>query len=262
MTALPTLRVVVADDERPARQFLLDLLRGCAAVEVCGEAADGLEAMALIRRQRPDLAFLDLQMPECGGLEVVRRLSPDVLPLIAFVTAFDAFAVEAFELNAVDYVLKPAERARVEATIERARQRLERPRQARGRAASLERAATAYERLGRTVYLDRLPVRRENGVTLVPVRHIAYVVADGELLHITTVSNERHTITYRLQALEDRLDPRRFVRLGRGTLANLDLITRISPMPGGTASALLSNGQELPVSRIQSKILRETLLKI
>ena len=97
---------------------------------------------------------------------------------------------------------------------------------------------------------------------LLPVRQIASIVADGELLHLTTIANERYTIAYRLHALEARLDPRRFVRLGRGTLAAVDLIQRFSPMPGGTYEVTLSNGQTLPVSRIQSKVLRDTLLKL
>lgn len=256
------LRVVVADDERPARRFLVGLLEGCAGVEICGEAANGREALMAIEQSRPDLAFLDLQMPELGGLDVARRLPPAAPPLVAFVTAYDDFAIEAFELNAVDYVLKPAERARVEATLERARQRLRRPGPVRDQAERLERAASAYERLERRVYLDRLPVRRRNDVVIVPVRHIASITAEGELLHITTAANERHTIAHRLHALEARLDPRRFVRLGRGTLVNLDLVTRVSPMPGGTYTAYLANGQELAVSRIQSKRLRDTLLKI
>ena len=104
----PILKVIVADDERPARRFLTSLLKSSDAVQLVGEAASGEEAIALIRSERPDLALLDLQMPEVGGLEVVRRTPKRIMPLVAFVTAFDDFAVEAFELNAIDYLLKPA----------------------------------------------------------------------------------------------------------------------------------------------------------
>ena len=97
---------------------------------------------------------------------------------------------------------------------------------------------------------------------IVPVQQIASIVADGELLNITTVRNERHTITYRLKDLERRLDPARFIRLGRGTLANVDLIAKVSVMPGGTHVAVLTNGQKLPVSRLQSRVLRERFLKL
>jgi two-component system LytT family response regulator len=159
-------------------------------------------------------------------------------------------------------VLKPAEQERVQATVDRARVRLAGRETAESRAAALANAAATYERSERRSYLDRVPVRRREEVLLLPVRQIAFVTAEAELLHITTVANERYTITHRLHLLEARLDPRRFVRLSRGTLANVDLITRVSPMPGGTYTAILSNGQQLPVSRIQSRVLRDTLLKL
>jgi two-component system LytT family response regulator len=256
------LRVLIADDERPARRFLAGLVKACAGVELVGEAASGEEAIALIERVQPHLALLDLQMPEVGGLEVVRRLPAERLPLVAFVTAFDDYAIEAFELNAIDYVLKPAQRERVQATIDRARRRLAVPETSELRSAALANAAAVYERAERRPYLEKVPVRRREEVLLLPVRQIAYVTAEAELLHITTVANERYTIAHRLHLLEARLDPRRFVRLSRGTLANLDLITRVSPMPGGTYTAILANGQQLQVSRIQSRVLRETLLKL
>jgi two-component system LytT family response regulator len=123
-------------------------------------------------------------------------------------------------------------------------------------------AASAVEAAGRRPYLDRIPVRRRDEVLLLPVRQIASIVAEGELLHLTTIANERFTIAHRLHALETRLDPRRFVRLGRGALAAVDMIQRFSPMPGGTYQVTLSNGQQLQASRIQSKVLRETLLRL
>lgn len=261
MTTKP-LRVVVADDERPARRFLAGLLEGCDGVDLVGEAASGREAIDLIQEVRPHLALLDLQMPEVGGLDVVRRLPADRLPLVAFVTAFDDYAIEAFELNAIDYVLKPADHARVRETVERARKRLGGPDTPEVRVTALANAAAAYERTERRPYLERVPVRHRDEVVLLPIRQIAFITADAELLHITTLANERYTITYRLHALESRLDPRRFIRLSRGTLANVDLIKRVSPMPGGTYTATLSNGHQLQVSRIQSRILRDTLLKL
>jgi two-component system LytT family response regulator len=257
-----TLRVVVVDDERPARRFLTGLLKTCDEVEVIGEAGGGSDAIALIEAERPHLALLDLQMPEVGGFEVIRRVGRAALPLVAFVTAYDDYAVEAFEMNAIDYLLKPVERRRLVETLDRARSRVARAEPPEQRARSIANAAHAYERAARRPYLDRIPVRRRDEVIIVPVRQVAAVVADGELLHITTAAGERYTITHRLHALEARLDPRRFVRLGRGTIANMDLIARVSPMPGGTYMVTLSNGQALAVSRIRSRILRETLLKL
>ena len=236
------LRVVVADDERPARSFLLALLGQFDDVEVVGEAATGTEAVAVIERERPDLALLDLQMPELDGLGVVRNLSKARMPLVAFVTAYDEYAVKAFEANAVDYLLKPVERARLRETLERARERLERD--------------------ARTAYLERVPVRHRGEIVLVPVDQLASVVAEGELLHLTTSGGERYTITHRLKDLEERLEPDRFVRLGRGTLARIDQIAKISPMPGGTYVVTLANGQQLPVSRMQSRVIRDQLLRL
>lgn len=177
-------------------------------------------------------------------------------------TAFDDHAIEAFELNAIDYLLKPVQRDRLEATLERARQRLRTHEPAEKQASALSHATAAYEHAARQKYAERLPLRQRDKVVIVPVRSIASIVAEGELLHIRTATNESFTITYRLHALEARLDPRRFIRLSRGTLANVEMISQVSPMPGGTYVATLSNGQELGVSRIQSRTLRDTLLKL
>lgn len=260
MTPLP-LTLVIADDERPARRFLTGLLKACPGVALLGEAASGEEAIDLIRACRPDLALLDLQMPEIGGLDVVRRLPPDALPLVAFVTAFDDHAIEAFELNAIDYLLKPVQRERLQATFDRARDRMRSRESVDARASALARAAAAYEHGARRTHADRLPLRQRDTVVIVPVRSIASIVAEGELLHVRTAT-ATYTIAHRLHALEARLDPRRFIRLSRSALANVEMIAQVNPMPGGTCVAVLSNGQELNVSRIQSRALRETLLKL
>jgi two-component system LytT family response regulator len=254
------LRVFLADDERPARALLKALLGQWDDVQVVGEADNGAEALAVIERQEPDLALLDLQMPEVDGLEVARLLDPARAPLVAFVTAYDEYAARAFELHAVDYVLKPVEAGRLRETLDRARQRLARPAWRGESRRRMESAARDYD--AARGYLERIPVRRRDDVVLVPVEALAAVVAEGELLHLTTVRNEKYVITYRLKDLEARLDPRRFVRLSRGTLANLRFLSRFSPMPGGLYLATLVNGQELTVSRSQSRVLREHLLKL
>lgn len=259
MTLTP-LRVLIADDERPARRFLASVLAELPSVALVGEASNGLEAVTLIEELRPDLALLDLQMPELGGLDAARAISTGAMPSIAFVTAFDEYAVQAFELNAVDYLLKPVDKARLAATIERARARLRASHTARARA--LNAAASAFDAATRRPHLERIPVRTRDETQLLPVRHVTSIVADGDLLVITTTSGERYTITHRLHALEGRLDPRRFVRLGRGTLAAVDQIQRVSPMPGGTYQVTMANGQQLPVSRLQARVLRETLLRL
>jgi two-component system LytT family response regulator len=254
------LRVVVADDERPARSFLTALLRAAPGVVVVGEAASGREAVALIEAEKPDVALLDWEMPELDGVGVVRALAGRHLPFVVFVTAYDEHAVQAFELNAVDYLLKPVEKERLREALGRVRQRIELREAAEEQSA---RVTAAIETLDtRAAYLERLPVRTRDDVVLVPVSQIASIVAEGELLNVTTQRNERHVITFRLKDLEARLDPARFIRLGRGTIVNVDLIARISPMPGGTHVVSMSNGQQLAVSRLQSRVLRERLLKL
>jgi two-component system LytT family response regulator len=255
------LRVLIADDERPARSFLSAILRKFDDVEIVGEAANGLEAVAMIESKHPDLALLDLQMPELDGIGVVRLLNKKWTPLIAFVTAYDEHAVSAFEVNAVDYVLKPVEPVRLHRTINRAKERLEREEYRSEEIDNIRAAAADYEPAGGKL-LERIPVRRQDEIILLPVDQLVSIAADGELLHLRTTTNETHTICYRLRDLAARLEPARFVRLSRGTVVNIDMIRRIIRMPGGMFTVVLNNGQEFPVSRIQSRVLRDRFLSL
>jgi two-component system LytT family response regulator len=256
------LRVVIADDERPARSFLAALLRSFDDVVIVAEAESGRDAVAAIERVQPDLALLDLQMPELDGIGVVRMLKKTDMPLIAFVTAYDQYAVRAFEVNAVDYLLKPVDKTRLRETLNRAQERVEHAEIVAEQSSRVTEAIDAYEASARPPFLERIPVRRRDEIILLPVAQVASIVAEGEILYLTTIKNERHTITYRLKDLETRLDPARFIRLARGTLANLDCIQKMNVMPGGTHVAQLSNGQKLQVSRLQSRVIRERLLKL
>ncbi len=256
------LRVIVADDERPARSFLKNILAEFEDVELVGEAENGAEALEIIKRTKPDLALLDLQMPEVTGLDVVRLLRKNQVPLIAFVTAYDEYAVQAFEVNAVDYLLKPVEKARLRETLQRAHERLEKVDFKEVEMQRLKAAIKTYEVTKNSGYLERIPVKRQDEFFLVPVREIASIVANGELLHITTVQNRCYVINYRLKDIETRLNPNRFIRVSRSALVNLEMIAKINSMPGGTYVVTLKNSQQLPVSRLQSRILRERFLKI
>jgi two-component system LytT family response regulator len=256
------LRVLIADDERPARSFLAAMLRDFDDVEIVAEASNGAEAVEMIEKEKPDLALLDLQMPEVDGLGVIRLLRKNTMPLIAFVTAYDEFAVRAFDVNAVDYLLKPVERARLRQTINRAHERLDRENFRAQETANVRAAAADYEAAKGETYLERIPVHERSEIVLLPVRRIASVVADGELLRITTANNERYSINYRLKELEARLNPSLFVRLARGILVNVETITRVSPLPGGTFAVTLNNNQQLQSSRLQSRILRDSLLRL
>jgi len=256
------LRVMIADDERPARSFLKNILEDFEDVEIVGEAETGAEAIELIKEVKPDLALLDLQMPEATGIDVVKILRKSQLPLVAFVTAYDEYAVQAFELNAVDYLLKPIEKGRLRETLNRAHERLEKSDFRLAEATNLKAVVAAYEETTDKTFLERIPVRLPDEILLVPVSEIVSVTADGELLHLTNTQNKKYTINFRLKDLEARLDAKKFIRLSRSALVNLEMIARIAPMPGGTYHVALKNGQEITSSRFQSRILRDKLLKL
>jgi len=162
------LRVVIADDERPARSLLASMLRSFDDVALIGEAKDGGEAVEIIERLRPDLALLDFQMPEIDGLGVVRLVRKDRLPMVAFVTAYDQYAVQAFELNAVDYLLKPVEAWRLRETLNRAIDRLDRAELRAEAVSNVRAAAAAYDRAVSDP-LRRVPVRKRNEIILVQI---------------------------------------------------------------------------------------------
>lgn len=256
------LRVIIADDERPARSFLKAILQEFEDVEIVGEAENGAEAVEIIKKEKPDLALLDLQMPEITGLEVVKLLRKSEMPLVAFVTAYDEYAVQAFEVGAVDYLLKPIEKSRLWETLQRASERLEQTDFRSVEAEKLKKAVESYDESMRPAFLERIPVKKNEEIILIPTREIVSIVADGELLYITNLQNKRFVINHRLKDLEARLAPDKFTRLSRGALVNLEMIEKISQMPGGTYAVLLKNGQEIQSSRLQSRILRERLLKI
>ena len=256
------IRIVIADDERPARSFLKNILREFEDAEIVGEAEDGAEAVEIIRASKPDLALLDLQMPLASGIEVVKILRKSQMPLVAFVTAYDEYAVQAFELNAVDYLLKPVEKSRLRETLNRAHERLEQTDFRATESANLKAAINVYEESVNKTLLERIPVRLRDEILLVPVSEVVSVTADGELLHITNLSGKKYTINFRLKDIAARLDENKFVRLSRGAVVNLEMIAKISPMPGGTYLIKLKNGQEIFSSRVQSKFLREKLLKL
>jgi len=256
------IRIVIADDERPARSFLKNILQEFEDVKIVGEAEDGAEAVEMIKTVKPDLALLDLQMPLASGIEVVKILRKSQLPLVAFVTAYDEYAVQAFELNAVDYLLKPIEKSRLRETLNRAHERLEQNDFRATESANLKAAVAVYEESVNKTPLERIPVRLRDEILLIPVSEVVSVTADGELLHITNLNGKKYTINYRLKDIEARLDENKFVRLSRSAVVNLEMIAKISPMPGGTYLIRLKDGQEISSSRFQSRLLREKLLKL
>lgn len=239
------IRALVADDEAPARRKLRDLLGRETDVEVVGEAADGVEAVAAIRTASPDVVFLDIQMPRLDGFGVIQEIGVEAMPLVVFVTAYDEHALRAFEVNALDYLLKPFAPSRFERLLDRVRHQL---------GGSPGDLAERVERLLAAVrpapqYLRQILVERdEDRQTLLAVESIDVVRADGNYLCFLSGGVE-HRRRGTLRDLEDRLDPARFLRLNRSEIVRLDAIREVQPWFHGDARVVLQDGSVLTWSR-------------
>jgi two-component system response regulator LytT len=256
------LRAVVVDDEQLARDELGYLLGQLGGVEVIGQAGDGLEAISTIDRLRPDVVFLDVQMPGLTGFEVARRLlHTRASSQIIFVTAYDQHAIEAFEVNAVDYLLKPVEQARLEVAIDRARRRVDsdRPEGAVKNAAELERIIQLVaERRSRR---ERLAIKVGERFLLVQAEDIIYASLADEGISVVT-SQHAGTSNYRtLDELHERLDPTVFWRVHRSHLVNINKIKEIVPWFSRNYILRMKDEKstQIPVSRTQTRRLREYL---
>jgi two-component system LytT family response regulator len=256
------LRVVIADDEPLARQRIRRLLRRETDVQVVGECADGAETVATVLRESPDLLFLDVQMPELDGFAVLRALPEDQVPVTVFVTAFDQYALRAFEARALDYLLKPFTETRFRTAFERARGLIGRP-DASERAALLslleQVRGELRGRIRRTMTpADRLLVKAEGRVLVVPLAQVDYLEAARNHVRVHA-GRSVHLLRETLGALEARLDPARFARIHRSTLVNLDRVAEIQPWFSGDAMVLLQGGAKLRLSRSYRQALEERL---
>jgi two-component system LytT family response regulator len=242
------IRALVVDDEQPARERLRQLLSAHADVQVVGEAEDGVQAIERVAELTPDVVFLDIQMPGASGLDVVVSLGP-ARPAIVFCTAFDQYAVDAFELSAVDYLLKPVNRARLAASLERLRHRA----RVRDRDRTLDEVS---RRDGVTP--SRFLARRGARFLVVPRHEVVGFASDGDVTHLLTAT-ETLTMQPTLAALARRLDPGSFVQISRNVIVSLDAVREARPFPDGTGEALLTNGQTVPVTRRRWRVLMERL---
>lgn len=233
------MRVLIADDEPIARQILREHIESLPALEIAGEAGTGAETLACIFELKPDIVLLDLQMPELGGLGVVRSLRAGQPPAVIFVTAYEKHALEAFEVGAIDYLLKPVRRERLEKAIAKAARQLQ--------AAPAPRADV----------LKKITGRRGRDMYLLDPAEIVAFQADGELVHIVT-GGERYLSDHSLKELLGKLDPRIFRRIHRATIINADHIRRISPLSSKRWLVKMSNGYEAVVSKRLGKSIRES----
>jgi two-component system LytT family response regulator len=284
MSAAP-LRIVIADDERPARQRLIDLVEQRDDVEVAATCTTGREAVSAIEEEDPDIVLLDIQMPGLTGFDVVQTVGPEAMPLTIFVTAYDQHALKAFDVAAIDYLLKPFEDERFHEALDRAQRhiRLEAVDAARDRLLDLleaagdltreavEEAGTAGASSGASSsgsspgsasassssdggrgdeeYLERIPVRKAKEIRIVPAATVAYVKSDGPYAELHTADGSTHLIRESMKSLENQLDPSRFCRIHRSTIINLDFVESVEPNYKDRYVVRLVTGERLDVSR-------------
>jgi two-component system, LytTR family, response regulator len=248
---MKAVRVAIVDDERPARDALREYLAGEPDVEIVAECANGFEAVKAVANLRPDLLLLDVQMPKLDGFEVLELVGRETA--VIFTTAYDEYALRAFEVHAIDYLLKPFGPERLREALGRARERLARPPAAAPPASEV--AATARPS---GAWLSRVVIRDGADVHVVPIDRIDYIEAQDDYVAVRTA--ERTLLKEQTMAdLERQLDPRRFVRIHRSVLLNLDRLARLEPTGKDSRMAVLRDGRRLPVSRSGYARLQELL---
>jgi two-component system, LytTR family, response regulator len=240
-----TQRVLICEDEPLARETLRDFIAAWPALQLVGEAADGAQALRAIESLAPDLVFMDIQMPEMSGLEVVRSLK--VLPAIVFTTAYDQHAVAAFELNAVDYLLKPFSRERFDIAVQRVLEEESAPREAAEAALGLAPPRPP---------LARILVRDRGRIFPVAVDEIAYLKSDMKYT-LLAARGQTFIVRIALSEIEPRLNPERFVRVHRSAIVNLDAVDSMQPNDQSQLEILMRDGTRLLANREASKMLRD-----
>jgi len=259
-----TIRTVIVDDEPLARKLLRSMLATHADIELVGEYGDGQEALNGIIEQKPDLVFLDVQMPKLTGIEVLEQLGPDRDPEIVFVTAYDQYALRAFEVNAVDYLLKPFDDERFDETLDRVRARLSREAEPRTRRKGdagdyADRLDAVLRQLGsRPEYAERIAVRRGERIYLQPVADIEVFESEGKYVRIHT-GGEEHVIRETMLQLDEILDPRQFIRISRSAIINIASIAEIQLWFRGDYMVILKSGRKINTTRSYRSALKRLI---
>ena len=239
------IRTLIVDDETLARERLRKLLAKAVDVEIIGEASNGPEAIAFIREQRPDLAFLDVQMPEVSGFDVLRALPEESWPAVVFVTAHNQHAIEAFEVHALDYLLKPFTQDRLLAAVQQARQHIETRNQAAG---NLQLAEWLKSSKTEPSYLSRIAVKTGAQTIFVRVEDVDYIESAGNYAVVQTHA-ENHILRETLTSLEAKLPPHLFLRISRSILVNLERVKSLQSTPRGDYLVVLQDNRPLTMTR-------------
>ena len=231
-------RALIVDDEELARHIIRELLQPHSEIEIAAECANGFEAVKAVAEHKPDLIFLDVQMPKLTGFDVLELIGEEVS--VIFVTAYDQYAMRAFEVHAVDYLLKPIGKQRFEEALERAKSRLGEKMPSAQKLADSARAPQQF--------LERLVVKDGTRVTLIPVAKLDFVEAQDDYVALAS-QGKKHLKQQTIASLEACLDPNCFVRIHRSYIVNLERVVRIEPYGKDSRLAILSDGARLPVSR-------------
>jgi two-component system, LytTR family, response regulator len=248
---MKNIRVLIIEDETPARELIKYMLKDHPGIEVVGECADGFCGAREIKEKHPDLIFLDIQMPKLTGFELLEVL--DEKPEVIFTTAFDQYAIRAFELNAVDYLLKPYSKERFDSALAKAVARIGKETQEPDKVEKLVTAVTEAEG-----FLTRIVFRKGAGIKIIPLNMISYLASEDD--YVMIYYNEGKALKPKtMKYYEDHLPPSLFMRVHRSFMVNIEQITRLEPYSKDNYVAVLKSGEKIPVSRTGYKMLREKL---
>lgn len=248
-------RAAVVDDELLARQIIREMLADDTEIEIVAECVNGLEAIEAIKTCQPDLLFLDIQMPEVAGFEVLEALRSERMPKVIFVTAYDQYAVRAFDYHALDYLLKPFDRERFELAVARAKTQIQRERNGE----LDKRILDLLEALKtETKHVERLVIKNGGRVYFLEADEIHWIEAEGNYVRLHT-SNKSHLLREAIGSLEVQLDPKKFLRVHRSTIVRIDSIKELQPWFHGEYHIILHNGTKLTLSRNYREQLQQVL---
>lgn len=252
------IRILLVDDEPLARQMIRNLLLDFPDVEIIGEASNGVEAASAIEQLAPDLVFLDVQMPELDGFGVLESLAPDKLPVVVFVTAYDQYALRAFDAHAIDYLLKPFDDERFVRAVERARAQINSKRSGDAEQTGQQLLALLNNINARAQLLERFVVKNAGRVTLVKAADVDWIEAQDNYVSLH-VGKQTHLIRETMQNLETKLDSRRFIRIHRSTIVNIDSIKELQADFNGDQCVILKDSTQLILSRRYRRKISEAL---
>ena len=239
------IRAIIADDEPLARKFIRRLLAMDQQVEIVGECDNGRDVVELVRKTKPDVVFLDVQMPEMDGFAALEAIGVKRLPEIVFTTAYETHAIRAFELHALDYLLKPFDQARLKEALKRVKEQV---RQRRDSVARAQIGALLEDLKSQARYLERLIIRGDGRIRFLKTEEIDWVEADDKYVHLH-MGKDGHLLRQTLSGIETQLDPKRFQRIHRSSIVNLDRVREMQPMFAGEYVVILQDGTKLTLSR-------------